>query len=232
MPLTMLIRLFLRTGAGSPFNPVAPRRAFTSFLHWAETNVCSWNVDSLRGSHPTGIARVWRLGISREPDLHRAGIWGPATKIAPGFYLVRAPVWSPDGNALLFWGQRDRDAPPENNVDWYVSDLKGAPPIRTEARGALAGEHQAFHGLPYADAWSGNRIVFHGHVGDLVEHVAGWDCSADEARFGGATRHIRNHGRSECLHDVEWTNGVHEPDEWRGHGRSRLTPIASGRRTP
>jgi eukaryotic-like serine/threonine-protein kinase len=92
---------------------------------------------------------------------------GPAMKIAPGFYLARAPVWSPDGNALLFWGQRDRDAPLENNVDWYVSDLKGGPPIRTEARGALAGEQfEAFHGLPTPDAWSGNRIVFHGHVGD------------------------------------------------------------------
>jgi hypothetical protein len=48
-----------------------------------------------------------------------------------------------------------------------VSDLKGGPPIRTEARGALAGEQfEAFHGLPTPDAWSGNRIVFHGHVGD------------------------------------------------------------------
>ena len=117
---------------------------------------------------PDGVLLAYGVSESAGSQIYIApASGGPATKIAPGFYLVRAPVWSPDGNALLFWGQRDRDAPPENNVDWYVSDLKGGPPIRTEARGALAGEQfEAFHGLPTPDAWSGNRIVFHGHVGD------------------------------------------------------------------
>jgi Tol biopolymer transport system component/predicted Ser/Thr protein kinase len=117
---------------------------------------------------PNGMWLAYGVSESAGSQIYLApASGGPATKIAPGFYLARAPVWSPDGNALLFWGQRDRDAPPENNVDWYVSDLKGGPPIRTEARGALAGEQfEAFHGLPTPDAWSGNRIVFHGHVGD------------------------------------------------------------------
>ena len=117
---------------------------------------------------PNGMWLAYGVSESAGSQIYIApASGGPATKIAPGFYLARAPVWSPDGNALLFWGQRDRDAPPENNVDWYVSDLKGGPPIRTEARGALAGEQfEAFHGLPTPDAWSGNRIVFHGHVGD------------------------------------------------------------------
>jgi len=92
---------------------------------------------------------------------------GPARKIAPGFYLARAPVWSPDGSALLFWGQRDRDGPPENNIDWYVATMKAGPLVPTGARDALARERfEAFHRLPTPDAWSGQRIVFHGHVGD------------------------------------------------------------------
>src|SRR4029450_3427082 len=59
---------------------------------------------------------------------------GPATPIAPEFYQTQAPVWSPDGRYLLFWGQRDRDAPPENNVDWYLAPVTGGAPIRTDAR--------------------------------------------------------------------------------------------------
>jgi len=94
---------------------------------------------------------------------------GPATRIAASFYLARAPVWSPDGTALLFWGQRNRDAPPANNVDWYIAPAKGGEPIQTTASSVLLREgFEAFHGLPTPDAWigSGNRVIFHGHVGD------------------------------------------------------------------
>jgi eukaryotic-like serine/threonine-protein kinase len=93
---------------------------------------------------------------------------GPARKVAAGFYLARGPVWSPDGRALLFWGQRDRDAPPENNVDWYIAGMQGGAPRRTTAREALRRERfEAFRELPTPDAWAaGNRVIFHAHVGD------------------------------------------------------------------
>jgi hypothetical protein len=69
----------------------------------------------------------------------------------------------------LFWAQRRRDAPLENNVDWYVVEVPGGSPVPTDARGMLLKEgFQAFHGLPSPDAWAtaGNRILFHGIVGD------------------------------------------------------------------
>ena len=94
---------------------------------------------------------------------------GPATPVAAGFYRTQAHLWSPDGRYLLFWGQRQRDAPPENNVDWYVAAVPGGPPVRTEARSLLLREaFQAFQGLPFPDAWmsAGNRILFHGNIGD------------------------------------------------------------------
>lgn len=94
---------------------------------------------------------------------------GPATPVTAGFYLAQAPVWSPDGRFLLFWGQRHRDAPPENNVDWYVVPATGGPAVGTSVRRVLQREgFQGFHGLPTPDAWVqvGNRILFHGHVGD------------------------------------------------------------------
>jgi serine/threonine protein kinase len=94
---------------------------------------------------------------------------GPSRTVTAGFYLAQAPVWSADGRHLLFWGQRDRDAGPENNVDWYVAAMSGGPGVRTDARGVLLREgFQGFHGLPVPDAWvgAGSRIIFHGHVGD------------------------------------------------------------------
>ena len=94
---------------------------------------------------------------------------GTATKLAPGFYLASAPVWSPAGRDVLFWGQRDRDGPPENNVDWWVAGVTGGPPVRTNARSVLLREgFQVFHGLPTPDGWvgTGHRVVFHALVGD------------------------------------------------------------------
>ena len=111
-------------------------------------------------------------GISESPGsqiyLAPAG-GGSATKLAPGFYLASAPVWSPDGREVLFWGQRDRDGPPENNVDWWVADVTGGDPVRTNARSVLLREgFKVFHGLPTPDGWvgTGHRVVFHALVGD------------------------------------------------------------------
>ena len=94
---------------------------------------------------------------------------GPAKPVAADFYRTQAPVWSPDGRSLLFWGQRQRDSPPENNIDWYVTAVPDGSAVRTEARRVLLREgFQAFQGLPFPDAWvgAGNRILFHGNVGD------------------------------------------------------------------
>ena len=94
---------------------------------------------------------------------------GPGKRLAPGFYLARTPVWSPDGHHVLFWGQRERGLPPENNVDWYIANVNGDPPVRTNARSILLRERfEAFQALPTPDAWvgAGSRVVFHGHVGD------------------------------------------------------------------
>ncbi len=94
---------------------------------------------------------------------------GPATPVAAGFYRAQAHVWSPDGRHLLFWGQRQREARSEENVDWYVAAIPNGSPVPTSARSVLVREgFRAVQGLPFPDAWvnAGNRILFHGNVGD------------------------------------------------------------------
>ena len=94
---------------------------------------------------------------------------GPPRAITDGFHRAQAPVWSADGRHLLFRGQRERDAAPENNVDWYVVATTGGAPVRTGARQQLTKQRfEAVQGLPFPDAWvrDGTRILFHGHIGD------------------------------------------------------------------
>jgi serine/threonine protein kinase/Tol biopolymer transport system component len=108
---------------------------------------------------------------------------GPATPVAASFYRVQSHVWSPDGRYLLFWAQRNRDAPPENNTDWYVASIPGGSPVATRARiELLRAGFEAVQGLPFPNAWvsAGNRIVFHGHVGDSSNM---WQIAIDPATW-------------------------------------------------
>ena len=94
---------------------------------------------------------------------------GPATVVAADFYRAQSPVWSPDGRSLLFWAQPHRATAAEVNADWYVAAVPGGSPAPAGAREVLRPEgFQAFQGLPFPDAWepTGNRILFHGKVGD------------------------------------------------------------------
>ncbi len=129
---------------------------------------------------------------------------GPATPVAAGFYRAQSAVWSPDGRHLLFWGQRQRGASAESNVDWYVAAVPGGSAAPVNAREVLLREgFQAFQGLPFPDAWErgGNRILFHGKVGDSANI---WQVGISAAlRISGTARarDVRHDGRSIRLAD-------------------------------
>ena len=129
---------------------------------------------------------------------------GPATPVAPDFYRAQAHVWSPDGKHLLFWGQRYRDAPPENNIDWYVVAVPGGSPLPTGARSLLLREgFRAFRGLPFPDAWAsaGSRILFHGNVGDSSNM---WQVavSAEDGHVSGTPRRVTSGTTDEAMASV------------------------------
>ena len=142
---------------------------------------------------------------------------GPATPVAPDFYRAQAHVWSPDSRHLLFWAQRDRDAPPENNIDWYVAAIPGGTPVPVDARHALApravsGRARAAvsrclggRGKPHSLSWPRRR---------LLEHVAGGARPRDMARpWCAAAGDIRHHRRSRSVGQLRRTHGVHQPDD-------------------
>jgi Tol biopolymer transport system component len=117
---------------------------------------------------------------------------GPSTPVAAGFYRTQAHVWSPDGRFLLFWGQRLRDGPPENNVDWYVAAVPGGSPVPTQARNVLVREKfRAFQGLPFPEAWAavGHRILFHGSVGD-ASNIWQVSVSPDTRQVSGTPQRV------------------------------------------
>jgi Tol biopolymer transport system component len=112
---------------------------------------------------------------------------GPAAPVAPGFYRAQSPVWSPDGRYLLFWGQRLRGVSAEGNVDWYVTSIPDGSPASVKAREVLLREgFQAVQGLPFPDAWehAGNRVLFHGQVGDAA-NIWQVGISSEQRRISG-----------------------------------------------
>jgi Tol biopolymer transport system component len=56
---------------------------------------------------------------------------GQPRNIQPKFFSASRPVWSPDGERLLFRGARDPKAAEAGHFDWWVSSLDPGPAVQT-----------------------------------------------------------------------------------------------------
>ena len=81
---------------------------------------------------------------------------GAPHEIATGLASARYPVWTPDGERILFLGEEDAAA---KSFDWYLIRMDGTGLVKTGALPAIhAGGLRA--GPPIPAAWTGEGVLF------------------------------------------------------------------------
>ncbi len=75
--------------------------------------------------------------------------------IAPALASARYPVWAPDGQHILFLGERDAG---EQTMDWYVARRDGTEAVKTGALDALAAAGIT-RTVPIPAAWTASGDV-------------------------------------------------------------------------
>jgi Tol biopolymer transport system component/predicted Ser/Thr protein kinase len=98
---------------------------------------------------------------------------GAPKQVQPGFAAAAYPVWWPDGNRLLFLGNRDDQLPAEESIDWWVSPLEPGPATKTGLLAAtrahkLLGPFQTIPWALVTPAWvpDGNSLIFSARAAD------------------------------------------------------------------
>jgi Tol biopolymer transport system component/DNA-binding winged helix-turn-helix (wHTH) protein len=89
---------------------------------------------------------------------------GPPRPLRPEFVHARFPVWSPDGERIIFMGVRTATAGDRAAFEWWITSLGEGEPVATGVAASLH-EHQ-FPFVPAPDAWADNRILFTFRRGD------------------------------------------------------------------
>jgi eukaryotic-like serine/threonine-protein kinase len=139
---------------------------------------------------------------------------GTPKQARPDFAAAAYPVWSPDGQHLLFLGNADPSKYSEENVDWWVTSLTAAPAVKT---GAVEAMHQAKLegarlGYPTQPVWQpdGNALIFSARSKDSVNL---WRISISPATFkvtGAPERLTSGPTREESPSAVWASNGTIE----------------------
>lgn len=102
-----------------------------------------------------------------------ASAGGEPRQLQPNFVAAAYPVWSPDGEHLLFFGNRDNRKPLEETVDWWVTPLSAGPAVKTGAldatrRAKLSGDFQLYPWALLPSVWQidNGALLFSARYGD------------------------------------------------------------------
>jgi Tol biopolymer transport system component len=112
---------------------------------------------------------------------------GQPRNVQPDFFSVSRPVWSPDGEHVLFRGARDAKAAQAGHFDWWVSSLDGRPAVQTggfellsQSKLAAMERSQLIGGFGVEPSeWTRDSIVFSASSGSAGLSGSLWRAKID-----------------------------------------------------
>jgi eukaryotic-like serine/threonine-protein kinase len=131
---------------------------------------------------------------------------GRPRQLQAEFISAGSPVWSPDGNHLLFLGEQQVSDLSKETYDWWVTPLEDGPALQTGAfdvLGVLKFPISFPDMVPGAAEWIGDQIVFYARLGDSVNL---WQAaiSTKTWKITGAVRRLSSGSAFELHPSVSW----------------------------
>ncbi|NWF83477.1 MAG: protein kinase [Bryobacteraceae bacterium] len=138
---------------------------------------------------------------------------GTARQIQPDFAGVGYPVWTREGQHLLFLGIRDEKLPKEGNLDWWVTSLASGLAVKTGVLEATKDKNlistlQAYPWalVPSAYEPDGKGVIFSARSGDSV-NLWRIGISPDNWKVSGAPQRLTSGSTLEENPSVAWKSG-------------------------
>ncbi len=159
---------------------------------------------------------------------------GEARKFLPEFAAAAHPIWSPEGDRLLFLGRQTDQKATAEQIDWWVASIDGKRIQRTYALPALL---KAGLGPPFGSYYSmatvwlrtGSRVLFSARTGDTTNL---WAISLNERGKAIGVPAPWTHGTTVDLHpsaaEVDGLASVAFAAKTVSHGIWRIPLNAQG----
>jgi len=132
-----------------------------------------------------GVLKV----IGGTSQIHVISSSGGEPRVVAPDYSARDPVWSPDGNHLLFLGARIGKESTREEYDWWVAPINSGPLVRTGFFAGLKRMGAQVYPVPSPDDWNEDQVVFAARLGDSTNL---WQAQISPAtwRFASGPRRI------------------------------------------
>ena len=164
------------------------------------------------------------IGITRAPGATGEAFivssdGGSPRALLPAFASVRHPIWSADGQRLLFIGARDSS---DTGVDWYIASRDGNTATKTNAYDSLHSVGAAsLQDPPIPTAWDHDGAVLTGTTANDRSNVWQLTLSASSGQVVGMPRRltfgtaIERHPTIAATGRIAFASLVENVDIWR-----------------